>query len=471
VNERPHRWSLRTRVTLATTALLALALAAGAVALALWLGGALLADTDGLIDDQIGAVISLAAEGQLPAILDSTGEETGQLQVVTADHRVVSVSPGVAAAARFDVVEPPAIGRRVTGIIDGTTIDGHPGERYRLIARTVSTPTGVVTIYGISTLRSSDRAVKTLTFSLLAGIPLLVALAAALTWRAVGRALAPVDRMRADADAIEAAPLERRLTAPSGDDELARLAATLNRMLDRLDASARSQRRFAADASHELRSPLSAARTQLEVGLAYPDRTDWTQTASDVLVEIDRLERLSRELLALARIDSVHHLDLTDVVDVAALANTEGLAAADPRCTVFADAADAEVHGDHDLLVRVLRNLLANAARHAESRIDVRVQSLGGVVKLQVINDGVPIAADQRERIFDRFTRLDDARAADEGGSGLGLPIARRIARLHGGDLVADPVAHGASFTLTLPCAPAELPNADLADRPNLSQI
>ncbi len=452
---RRLRSSLRVRVTVATTALLALALIVGAVVLALWLRGALMADTDGVLDDQIGSVIQLAGEGGLPRVLDSVGEETGQIQVIGSNRAVLSVSPGVAASARLDVVAAPDLGARVSDIVDGSAIDGHPGERYRLIARTVSTPTGVVTVYGVSTLRSADRAVRTLTFSLLAGIPLLVALTAALTWRAVGGALAPVDRMRADADAIEAAPMGRRLTAPAGGDELARLAATLNHMLERVDDSVRSQRRFAADASHELRSPLAAARAQLEVGLAYPQHVDWPLTAGEVLVEIERLERLSRELLALASVDAIQHLDVNVDLDLAALVSAEVTSFADPRCNVYADTGDTRVVGDPDLLVRVIRNLLQNAARHVDTTIDVRVQAIGGVVKVQVSNDGVAIAADQRERIFDRFTRLDDARAADEGGSGLGLPIARRIARLHRGDLVADPVVHGASFTLSLPGAPA----------------
>jgi signal transduction histidine kinase len=455
VKLRTSRLSLRVRVTLATTALLALALIVGAFVLTAWLRGALMADTDGMLDDQIRSVIQLAGDGQLPRVLDSVGEETGQIQAITADRVVIAASPGVAESARFDVVAAPALGKRMSTIVDGSAIDGHPGERYRVISRTVSSRAGIITVYGVSTLRSADRAVRTLSFSLLAGIPFLVALTAVLTWRAVGGALAPVDRMRADADAIESAPMGRRLTAPAGGDELARLAATLNHMLERVDDSVRSQRRFAADASHELRSPLASARAQLEVGLAYPAHVDWPQTAGDVLVEIDRLERLSRELLALATVDAIQRLDVNEDVDLAALVAGEVATIADSRCSVYADLGDTDVSGDPDLLVRVVRNLLQNAIRHVETRIDVRVHALGGVVKVQVVNDGAPIAAEQRERIFDRFTRLDDARAADEGGSGLGLPIARRIARLHGGDLIADPVTHGASFTLTLPAAPA----------------
>jgi signal transduction histidine kinase len=289
--------------------------------------------------------------------------------------------------------------------------------------------------------------------ALLAGVPLLVGVAALVLWRSVGRALTPVDEMRSEVDEIEASSLERRLTAPETDDELGRLAHTLNHLLDRLDADARRQRQFAADASHELRSPLASARTQLEVGLTYPHRTDWAETASDVLVEIDRLERLSRELLEFARTDPrdgpVRHaiMDLDDVTERAVISTPPG---------------DVPIHwrpypepiwleGDADLVTRVLRNLLSNAQRHATTRIDVDICAEPDRSWVRVMNDGMPLAEADRERIFQPFTRLDAARDSDSGGAGLGLTISRRIARSHGGDLTADALLDGASFTLWLP--------------------
>jgi signal transduction histidine kinase len=305
--------------------------------------------------------------------------------------------------------------------------------------------------------------VRALRRASLVGIPALVLLAGLFAWRAVRRALEPVDAMTAEVDEIQANALDRRLAAPAGDDEIARLARTLNHMLDRLDTAVRLQRRFAADASHELRSPLAAARAQLEVGLAYPGRTDWPATAANVLDEVDRLERLAGELLDLARFDAGAAGD--DAAAAAAarrerldLAEVVGREAASPEWREL-PLAPLVVEGDRppivladpDLITRVLRNLLANAARHARSKITVEVARSGAVAWVRIANDGPPVPAGHREQIFEPFARIDDARAARAGGAGLGLAIARRIARAHDGDLVLEPGGDGAAFRLTLP--------------------
>jgi signal transduction histidine kinase len=284
----------------------------------------------------------------------------------------------------------------------------------------------------------------------------------------VRRALEPVDALSAEVDEIEAHALDRRLAAPAGDDEIARLARTLNHMLDRLDTAVRLQRRFAADASHELRSPLAAARAQLEVGLAYPDRTDWPTTAANVLDEVDRLERLAGELLDLARFEAGFAGD--DEVAAASAARRERLDLAElvarevaspewrslPLAPLVVETdAPLIVVADPDLITRVLRNLLANAARHARSKITLAVgaDGVGAAAWVRVANDGPPVPAEHRERIFEPFARIDSARASRAGGAGLGLAIARRIARAHDGDLVLDPGTDGAAFRLTLPHA------------------
>lgn len=453
-NRQPtRRRSLRLRVTVAAVGLIALVLVVGALALAGLLRRALEQDTEALLRQQIDEVMSLVSSGNLPPVLDAKGREIGQIQVYDEAGTLVAATRGFAQTARLDIVEAPRSGSTMTSTVSGARIDSDPGERYRLVAGTVETPMGPRFIYGVSSLSAADSAVRTMATALLAGVPLLVGVAGWVLWRSVGRALIPVEAMRAEVDEIEASSLERRLTAPESDDELGRLAHTLNHLLDRLDADARRQRQFAADASHELRSPLASARTQLEVGLAYRDRTDWAETASDVLVEIDRLERLSRELLDFARTDPRDGLvryALVDFGDVTA------------RAVSSTPPGDVPIHwhpypepisleGDADLITRVLRNLLSNAQRHARSRIDVDICAEPDRAWVRVMNDGSPLADTDCERIFQPFTRLDAARNSDSGGAGLGLAISRRIARSHGGDLTADAVADGASFTLWLP--------------------
>jgi signal transduction histidine kinase len=190
----------------------------------------------------------------------------------------------------------------------------------------------------------------------------------------------------------------------------------------------------------------------LEVGLAYPDRTDWPGTADEVMVEIERLEGLAGELLALARAEGGERALVLEPTDLTELVVAEVQRSNDARVTVHAAGA-APVMADRALLVRAVRNVLDNARRHAETKVTVNVGG-GERASLQVYNDGEEISAEQREYIFEPFTRLDGARARDEGGAGLGLSIARRIAEVHGGSLEVVDVTHGAAFLLTLPAAP-----------------
>jgi signal transduction histidine kinase len=277
-----------------------------------------------------------------------------------------------------------------------------------------------------------------------------VALAAALIWWVVGRALAPVEALRAAVDRIESTDLAERIVVPRSDDEIGRLGQTLNRMLGRLDAATTRQRIFAAAASHELRSPLTAIRTELEVGLAYREQSDWPLIANEALVEVSRLEQLARDLLVLTRLQatSVERLrcDL-DVIVESELALRQPGAHVEYRSHI----TPAAVAADRDSLVQVIRNLLDNAERHAHSSVSVEVGSDGESGWFTVRNDGPPIAAEDRGRIFDPFTRLDDARALDQGGSGLGLAIAHGIVIGFDGTLSAMDLDVGAGFRASFP--------------------
>ena len=236
-------------------------------------------------------------------------------------------------------------------------------------------------------------------------------------------------------DSITDAELHRRVPATRTDDEVGRLAATMNRMLARLEASSTRQRTFVADASHDLQSPLAAQRARLEVALAAPMDTE--------------VEGLARDLLAgNAPPPALVPLDLDDLV-------LEEVARLRPATGVLLDTAGvsaAPVRGDRAELRRLVRNLLDNAARHAVSAVHVAVAVDDGVVRLEVRDDGPGIAGGDAERVFERFHRGDAARSRDDGGSGLGLTIARTVARRHGGEVSVGP-GPGGHFVFELPAA------------------
>ncbi len=280
---------------------------------------------------------------------------------------------------------------------------------------------------------------------------------AVVTWRVVGRALAPVEAIREEVEAISTEQLHRRVPDPPGDDEIARLATTMNRMLARLEEGQSRQRRFVSDASHELRSPVASIRQHAEVALQHPDSTDLHSLAEVAHEESLRLQRVVEDLLLLSQIDEgtvrlrLEPLDLDDLVhDEAARLR------ASTHLRVESDRVEsARVLGDRDRLERLLRNLTENATRHARSTIGLSLHPEPGSVVLTVEEDGPGIPEAERASVFDRFVRLEDARERDSGGSGLGLSIVREIATLHGGTVAAlEGGLGGARFEVRLPAAP-----------------
>jgi signal transduction histidine kinase len=325
-----------------------------------------------------------------------------------------------------------------------------------MVARTVPSGVGPLTIYAVTSIDSAHRAERYLRNSLLIGLPLLVIFAAWLISRVVARALAPVDAMRAEVDRIEAADMSGRVRSSSSDDEIAKLGLTLNRMLDRLEEASNRQQLFAAAASHELRSPLSTIRTELEVGLAYPDRAEWSKVAEDSLIEVARLEDLTRDLRILTRSRSMQ-VAAASPIDLSELVAAEIALRRPARDVSYrSEQAAARITADPDAVVRVVRNLFDNAERHAHGEIRVIVSADPNGVTLSVANDGPSIPEDDRERIFEPFMRLDEARSLDIGGSGLGLAIARSIMTALGGSIVAVAVAHGAEFRARFPTQATE---------------
>jgi signal transduction histidine kinase len=254
-------------------------------------------------------------------------------------------------------------------------------------------------------------------------------------------------------DRIEAADLSGRVEAGSSDDEIANLGLTLNRMLDRLETESRRQQLFAAAASHELRSPLSTIRTELEVGLAYPDRAEWSKVAEDSLIEVARLEDLTRDLRMLTSF--AFDAGVGRAVDrVIGASGVRGRPSPPRAWRSLPDIAGARpLMADPDAVVRVIRNLFDNAERHAAGEVRVSV-SQDQKRRRPRRRQRWSIDPGRRSRTHLRTVHaLDEARSLDIGGSGLGLAIARSIMTALGGSIVALPVDHGAEFKASFPPA------------------
>ncbi|MFD9261299.1 sensor histidine kinase [Streptomyces sp. NPDC059538] len=316
------------------------------------------------------------------------------------------------------------------------------GERRAVVV--VNAP-GAHTVYAMTVLGDVDDATRAIAIGLLAGAPPLTGFAAALAWWVTGRALRPVNAIRRELAAVTASELDRRVPDPGGADEIARLARTVNDTLDRLERSDARQRQFTADASHELRNPLAAVRSRLEVALTM-DRPD-RESVGAALADTERLQRIAADLLLLARLDG-GPVPRSEPVDLALLAAEDaarrGGPRGDARVSLRLDArAPVPASGDPARLERALANLVDNALRYARAEVVVRAAEHDGWRLLEVTDDGPGIPEADRDRVFERFVRLDADRGRASGGTGLGLAIAREIARAHGGDVRALPAPGG----------------------------
>jgi len=304
---------------------------------------------------------------------------------------------------------------------------------------------------GVSTpLQTIHDTVDTLRVLMWITAPLLALAVGVVTSVIVGRTLRPVHAITRRTREISGANLTERVPVPATGDDIAELAGTMNDMLGRLDDAQQRQRRFVADASHELRSPVAASRAQLEVALAHPGGADWAETARTVLDEQAHLGRLIDDLLALSRLDeqgagTTAPVRLEEIVD----------AEVDRphRCWVHAIVrASIEVDGNRSLLRRAIGNLVDNADRHAAGVVTVTVDAEAGRAVVHVDDDGPGVPEAERQRIFERFTRLDEPRNREHGGAGLGLAIVRQVAQSHGGTVVCtESPSGGARLTIELP--------------------
>lgn len=439
--------SLRVRTAAIAVIVVGAALLIGGVALVVLLRNSLTDQVRTTAQLRAQDVAGVLESGTPPAGLAVSDEEDLVIQVLDADGDVVTASGNVEGEAAVLDLEPGE-----SREVGSTPVDDD--SSFLFVATRADAPDGSFTVVvGRSTelVRDSTGLVVSV---LIAGLPVLVLLVGVTTWRTVGRTLRPVEEIRREVDEISGTELHRRVPGSATDDEIARLANTMNRMLDRLQSSADRQRRFISDASHELRSPVSVIRQHAEVVLAHPEQSTVQELAETVLAEDLRIQRLVEDLLLLARADEQtlrvtrRPVDLDDLVFDEA---TRLRSVSDKRVDVSTVSA-GRVSGDPAHLHRVLVNLGGNAARHARTTIRFTLRQAHDVVVLTVEDDGDGVGSTERERIFERFVRLDEARTRDDGGSGLGLSIVAEIVAAHGGTVSVDTSdLGGARFEVRLP--------------------
>jgi signal transduction histidine kinase len=429
------RQSLRARITLLATALFTLAVATGAVLVIVLQRYALVRVLDSTAHK---TAVDIAHQiGRQPSIPnDTVNPTTGgvyAVQVLDSHDNVVATSPGadrVKSALHPDQLAAARAGKRFD------IINPFNGVRYRVLAERA----GDLTVVVQTDLSRVDDSVRVLTRAALIGGPIAVLLLGLSTYFVVALTLRSVAALRHGAAAITAAGLAgQRLPVPTAQDEIQRLAVTLNAMLDRIERATARQRTFVGDAAHELRSPIASLRIQLEVAQRIGPDGDWDNLVDDVLIDVGRLDRLVEDLLALARMDETGEgAARREPVVLGELVESITAGYDHARVAVVVDERENDptvtVVGDEDGLHRVVVNLVDNAVRYARTQVTVCVsRNDTNSAELTVTDDGPGLPEDERERVFDRFYRAELSRSRDSGGTGLGLPIVRDLVRAHHG--------------------------------------
>jgi signal transduction histidine kinase len=465
---RHRRWKLRSvraRTTLVATLVVAMLLVGAVATLADTVERNLTSRVLHQGEIEVAAVVDRLEAGVSPAeALENTSsaaESAVLTQVAILDHDGNPVvgngffdMPGV------DEVSVEEIG--VESPLGGETSGPAPAYESRVVQvgetdlalfqQAVQVDGELLLVVAASPLAEVIRSVEEIIRLSTLGVPLVVLIVAAVTWVATGRTLRPIENIRTEVEALSSQTLHLRVPVPETNDEVSRLAETMNRMLERLEASSTRQREFVSDASHELRSPVASIRTQLEVNLAHPTTSGWTEVAEDVLTDTGRLERIIDNMLLLAKLDEEAQPDVENV-DVATLTKAVANRVEDADLSVSVDVADGlGVRGSPDQIESVIRNLVDNAVRYAASKVTIAISAKDGTIVVTVDDDGPGIPPVDRQRIFDRFTRLEAARSRSDGGVGLGLAVVDRIVRNHGGTVeVTESPEGGARFSLRIP--------------------
>ncbi len=398
---------------------------------------------------QAQEVIALNQALRPPLILPPTPNlDSGLIQVLF-DGRVVGVSHSLHLRDPLWVPGDPMVQDNPDASIGS-------GQDVQVVAVPVKVGPDQGTVVVMVSLDQYDRTLLSVTRLLEIGLPILLAVVGLICWIMVGRALRRIESLRREVADVALRPGEHRIAEPHTDDEVGRLARTLNSMLDRLEASSARERRFLADASHELRSPIANIRTAVEVALHRPHAADWPRVADEVLVEDARMTRLVEELLLLARSDDGRLAPVEQPCDLLAVARAVAAAAAypDPPVVTIAGArAFVLVPVAH--VERVIGNLVDNARRFAATRVEVVIRARARTATIEVRDDGPGVPPAERERIFERFVRLDEARDREHGGFGLGLAIVADLCQAYHGTIEVGDGGPGAVFSVRFPVVKA----------------
>lgn len=432
--------SARSAFVVATVVFVALGVAGAGLAAVLY--RTMLSGIDSAAASRVAEIVAevrVSGPAGVEDRLFETDERIVAIQVVTKSGIVVR---GSASAPDTALV---TVGELAEGAQIGLPENTSPFGQIRISAQSVDGPGGyhytVLVGEGSAAIAST---VRTVILALALAAPVVIAVSASATYLLVRRSLKSVDEIRTRVADITTSDLTERVPVPDRNDEISALATTMNEMLARIEAGHAAQQRFVGDASHELRSPLTTIISALEVASAHPELLNAELAAGTLIPEAQRMKELINDLLLLARADErklATRLDDVDVDDLVA-AEVDRLRR-ESRVDVRADIRPARLSGDAAALTRVFRNLLNNAARHAVSRVDVVVCRDADDVVVTVGDDGPGIAPEDRERVFDRFVRLDADRSRSAGGTGLGLAIVREIAAAHGGSVTVQDGADG----------------------------
>ncbi|WP_375424108.1 sensor histidine kinase [uncultured Friedmanniella sp.] len=443
-------------------------IAVGGVSVALLIGGTgllwalrnnLEQSADAVAQQRAAEVVTQLVEEGLPrtsTALAARPSNTQFVQVLDPSGQIVAYSSTLVAERPLST-QRPAAGRDSTAEVDIDNL-GEGGE-WRVVATGVSTGGGTSVVLVAVPIRVQRETVQTVAVFLLGVTPLLLLGVAGSVWLLVGRALRSVERIRTQVAAIDAQRLTERVAVPPTRDEIAALASTMNVMLDGLQVSHRSQRAFVSDASHELRSPLATLTTAAELAVG-ADEVTRDRLLGTINAELARMRGLVDNLMTLARADAQDLLPNRADVDLDDLVHDEArrLRATSAR-RLELSVVPVRVWADQPRLAQALRNLVDNAERHARTTVRLSLAVEAGEAVLRVDNDGPVIEPADRERVFERFVRLDDSRSRDAGGSGLGLAIARTALRTQSGDVVVADAPDGwCRFELRLPPAPPAEP-------------
>jgi signal transduction histidine kinase len=452
---RRNRWGVRKRATAIAVAGVAVALMLGGSLLLVLLQASLIASTQSLAQ-RTGAEVVTQMTSQGVTVAGeaiSTTSHTGQnVQILTARGIVVASSDTPSAGAPFSALRPAAGQTLVQSVSSIKTLGDH--DDFLVVATGVRVGGNNYVVQVAATVQVQMDTVTTVAWFILGAAPVLIAVVGASVWLMVGRSLRQVERIRSQVARINVNRLDERVDVPQTRDEIDALARTMNTMLDRLQTSDRQQRQFISDASHELRSPLATIRAGVEVSVADPSGTTWLELCDVIAGEAARMQYLVEDLLTLAKADDggitvvSEDVDLDDVLDF----EIKRLKATS-RHQITSDLVPARVAGDPRRLGQVLGNILDNADRHARMLIHVGLGTeRDGTVVVVIDNDGDPVPLDDRERIFDRFVRLDESRTRESGGGGLGLAIAAGLVAAHRGSIRAGETDAGwCRFEVRLP--------------------